>query len=303
VGPLQSDFGWVVVKVDSVKTEGGKTLDQARSEIAAKLTADKRKAAIEDIVDKVQTAIDDGANFAEAVGQSKLPVTTTPLVQANGSSRADAGYKFPEELKPALAPGFEMAANDPPEIVSLGADKGYAVVSPAEVVAAAPAPLASIRDRVAADWINGQALQRAQAAADAIAKKAASGMSLAEAVKSSGTSLPPVRPIAARRIQIAMSQGEVPPPMKLLFSLAQGKSRMVPAGQGRGFFVVKVNKITPGNALIQPGLISRMQNELADALSQDYAQQFVAAVRADMKVKRNEDAIKALKARIIGSGG
>ena len=62
-------------------------------------------------------------------------------------------------------------------------------------------------------------------------------------------------------------------------------------------------KITPGNALIQPGLISRMQNELADALSQDYAQQFVAAVRADMKVKRNEDAIKALKARIIGSGG
>jgi peptidyl-prolyl cis-trans isomerase D len=85
--------------------------------------------------------------------------------------------------------------------------------------------------------------------------------------------------------------------------LQQGKARMVADSQGRGFFVVKVNKIAPGNALIQPGLISRMQNELADALSQDYAQEFVAAVRADMKVKRNEDAIKALKARIVGSGG
>ena len=302
VGPLQSDFGWVVVKVDSVKTEGGKTLDQARSEIAAKLTAEKRKAAIEDIVDKVQTAIDDGANFAEAVGQSKLPVTTTPLVQANGTSRSDAGYKLREELKPALAPGFEMAANDPPEIVSLGADKGYAVVSPAEVVAAAPAPLASIRDRVAADWINGQALQRAQAAADAIGKKAAGGMSLAEAVKASGTALPPVRPIAARRIQIAMSQGEVPPPMKLLFSLAQGKSRMVPAGQGRGFFVVKVNKVVPGNALLQPSLIARMQNELQPAISQDYTTEFMAAVRAEMKVERNEGAIQAMKQRLASGG-
>ena len=44
VGPIQSDFGWVVVKVEAVKAGGGKTLDQARAEIAAKLTADKRKA-------------------------------------------------------------------------------------------------------------------------------------------------------------------------------------------------------------------------------------------------------------------
>ena len=55
VGPIQSDFGWVVVKVDSVKTTGGKTLDQARGEIAAKVTADKRKEAIEDIADKAET--------------------------------------------------------------------------------------------------------------------------------------------------------------------------------------------------------------------------------------------------------
>jgi len=67
--------------------------------------------------------------------------------------------------------------------------------------------------------------------------------------------------------------------------------------------VVKTNKITPGNALIQPGLIVRMQTELQDALSQDYAQEFVSAVRAEMKAKRNEDAIRAEKARITSSGG
>src|SRR5262249_43561420 len=67
VGPLQSDFGWVVVKVDAIKAGSGKTLEQARGEIFTKVTADKRKSAIEEMVDKVQSALDSGSNFSEAV--------------------------------------------------------------------------------------------------------------------------------------------------------------------------------------------------------------------------------------------
>jgi len=303
VGPFQSDFGWVVVKVDAIKSEGGKSLDQAKAEIAAKLTADKRKEAVEDMVDKVQNAVDEGSNFSEAAAANKLPVVTTPLVTVAGTSRTDAAYRLPAELAPALKTGFEIAPNDPPEIVTLPNKQGYALVSPAQVEAAAPAPFASIRSQVANDWINAQAFQRARDTANKIASRASQGVSLAQAVKESGLALPPVRPMGARRIQIAEAGGEVAPPMKLLFTLGQGKSQMVADSKGRGFFVVKVTKITPGNALIQPGLVSRMQNELQGALSQDYAQEFVAAVRADMKAKRNEDSIKALKKRITASGG
>jgi peptidyl-prolyl cis-trans isomerase D len=303
VGPLQSDFGWVVVKVEGRKSEGGKSLEQARGEIAAKLTADKRKQAIEEIVDKVQNAVDEGSNFTEAAAASKLPVTTTPLLMANGSARADAGYKLPAELMPAIKAGFEIAPNDPPEIVTLPNNRGYALVAPAEVQASAPAPLASIKDKVREDWTNGQAAARARAVASAIAAKASQGQSLAEAVKGAGVALPPISPLAARRIQIAEASGPIPAPMRMLFTLAQGKSRMVADPEGRGFFVVKVDKIVPGNALLQPGLIVRMQDDLQGAMGQDYAQQFLAAVRAEMKAKRNEDAIKAEKARLTSGGG
>ena len=303
VGPIQSDFGWVVVKVDGVKSQGGKSLAQAKEEIAAKLTADKRKQAVEDIVDKVQNAVDEGSNFTEATTANKLAVTTTPLLTAAGTSRSDAAYRLPPELAPALKTGFEIAPNDPPEIVTLPDKKSYALVSPAEVAAAAPAQFASIRVQVENDWITGQAIQRARDTANRIAARATQGVTLAQAVKESGVALPAVRPMGARRIQIAEASGQVAAPMQMLFSLPEGKSRAVPDPQGRGFFVVKVTKITPGNALLQPGLISRMQNELQEALSQDYAQEFVAAVRADVKAKRNEDAIKAEKARITQSGG
>ncbi|HEY6047754.1 MAG TPA: peptidyl-prolyl cis-trans isomerase [Sphingomicrobium sp.] len=303
VGPVKTDFGWVVVKVDAVKKQAGKTLDQARAEIAAKLNVDKRKGAIEDLVDKVQSAVDGGSNFAEAAAAAKLEATTTPLITANGSSRADANYKLPPELAPALKTGFEIAPNDPPEVVTLPNEQGYAMISPAQVVPAAPAPLASVHDQVANDWIDQQALNRARQAATQVQAKVQHGTPLAQAMKESGAPLPPVQPLAARRIQLASAQGPIPAPLKMLFALGQGASRMFPDPQGRGFFIVKVDKIVPGNAMLQPALIGRTQTELQDAVSQDYAQEFLAAIRQQMKAKRNETAIQALKVRMQSSGG
>ena len=177
------------------------------------------------------------------------------------------------------------------------------MVSPAQVVAAAPAPLASIRDQVAADWLNDQALKRARAAATAIAARANQGASLADAIKQSGTSLPPARPIAARRIQLAQAQGQVPPPLRLLFTLVQGKSQVAAEPTGHGFYVVKVTKIVPGNAMLQPSLIGQMQSELQRSVAEDYAREFLAAVRADVKAKRNEAAVQTMKTRMVSSGG
>jgi peptidyl-prolyl cis-trans isomerase D len=302
VGPIQSDFGWVVVKVDSVKAGGGKTLAQARAEIATKLTADKRKSAIEDLVAKVQDTIDNGSNFTEAVAAAKLPVTTTPLILADGTSRADTSYKMPAELTPAIKSGFELAQNDPPDVVTLPGDAGVAVVAPAQIAPAAPAPLATIRQQVATDWINDQANQRARAAATQIAAKASGNVSLADAMKSVGAALSAPQPIAARRIQVASPQGDVPPALRVLFSTGAGKSQMGANPQG-GFFVVKVDKITPGNALLSPGLISQVQTQLGQAAADDYAQQFVSDLKRQMKAKRNDSAIEAFRARLLSGGG
>jgi peptidyl-prolyl cis-trans isomerase D len=95
----------------------------------------------------------------------------------------------------------------------------------------------------------------------------------------------------------------VPAPVRMLFSLIAGKSRAVPDAQSRGFFVVKVDKIVPGNALSQPGIIGSMAHELQQAMEDDYARQFLAAIRAELKVKRNDSAIAEMKRRLATSGG
>ena len=301
VGPIQSDLGWHVVKIDSIRREGGKPLAAARAEIAAKVTADKRKEALADLVDKVDGAITSGSNFAEAAAEAKLPVSETPLITAAGTARADPAYRFPADLAAALRSGFELTVDDDPVIETLANEQGYVLVAPARIVPATPAPLASIRDQVAEDWINQQASQRAQAVANAIVAKAGRGVALAKAVAEAGTPLPPVRPVGARRLELAQMGAKVPAPIRMLFNLSAGKSRMVADPEQRGFSVVKVNKIVPGNALTQPALIGRVQNEFQEAVAEEYARQFLAAVRSAVGVKRNEKAIAAAKERIGGS--
>jgi peptidyl-prolyl cis-trans isomerase D len=301
VGPVQSDLGWHVVKIDAVRREGGKSLAEARGEIAAKLGAEKRKDALTDLVTRVEDAIAEGSSYSEAAALAKLSVTETPLITATGTARDNPAFRLPAELAPALRSGFELSQDDEPVVEALANQEGYVLVQPSRIVPAAPAPLASIRAQVAEDWIAKQASDKARAVAGAINAKAARGMPLAKAVAEAGIALPPVQPVGARRLELSQMGANVPAPIRMLFSLGAGKSQIVADPKQRGFSVVKVNRIVPGNALNQPALIGRVQNEFQEPISDEYAREFLAAVRAAMGARRNEEAIAASRKRISGS--
>jgi peptidyl-prolyl cis-trans isomerase D len=46
-----------------------------------------------------------------------------------------------------------------------------------------------------------------------------------------------------------------------------------------------------------------MQGELSQGMSEDYAHEFLAAMRQELGEKRNESAIQAMKTRLATSGG
>lgn len=298
IGPIRSDLGWHVVKIDDVRQEGGQPLSAVRGEIATQLTAEKRKNALADLVTAVEDAIAEGASFTEATSQAKLQVSETPLITANGTSRTESSYRFPQELAPALKTGFEMTEGDEPFVETLPNEGGYVVVAPTRIVPAAPAPLAEIRDRVRADWINQKATERARNVASAIAQRAAKAP-LQAAVKAAPVPLPAPEPIKARRLELAQFEGRVPPALGLLFSMGKGHVRAIPNQQAGGFFVVKVDEITPGNALNAPSLITQTQQQLQQSLSEEYALQFLNAIRQDVGIRRNDKAIAATKSRIV----
>ena len=302
VGPVHSDLGWHVIKVDAIQNDSGRSLESVKAAIATRLTAEKRKAAVADLVTKVEDSIADGSSFAEAVKAAGLTASSTPLIIANGTSSAQAGFKMPAELAPAVRAGFDLTEDDDPVVETLAGDAGYALVASDRAVAAAPAPLATIRERVIADWKAKQAYDKARVVATAIEAKLAKGMDIKTAMTTAGVALPPATHATIQRLQLVQMGDKVPPALKLMFSLAAGKSRMIADPQGRGFVIVKLTQIIPGNAALQPSLIVQTQREFQEAVSAEYAEQFTRAIQADLGTKRNESAIAAARKRIIGGG-
>lgn len=301
IGPVRSDLGWHVIKIDDIRGATGKSLAEVRDEIATLLTANKRKEALTDLVTKVEDQIDAGSSYAEAVGAAKLPVVTTPAISGSGASRTDPSYQFPVDQQPALKTGFAMAVDDDPEVVTLPNDAGYAIVGVDRIIEAAPAPLAEIKDRVREDWIHRKSSDRARAVAAEIAAKVARGVPVEKAMAEAKVPLPPVQPITARRLQISQANADAVAPLRMLFTLAEGKSRMVADPKDRGYFVVKTNKVTPGNPFSSPALIAQTQSEFQRLVSDELGRQLLGAMKADQGVKRNEEAIAAAKRRITGS--
>jgi peptidyl-prolyl cis-trans isomerase D len=302
VGPVRSDLGWHVIKIEDVRGATGRTLAQAHDEIAALLTVNKRKEAVTELITRVEDQIADGASFNETVSAAKLQVTKTPAINSGGASRTDSGFRFPADYQPVLKAGFAMAADDDPEVVTLANEAGYALIAIDRIIEAAPAPLAEIKVRVREDWIQRKASDRARAIATEIAGKVARGMPVDQAMSEAKLPLPPVQPMNARRIQISQANAAAQVPLRMLFSLAQGKSRMVADPRGRGFFIIKTNKITPGNAMNNPMLIAQTQAEFQQAASQELGQEMLAAMKVEQGLERNDKAIADSKRRITGAG-
>ena len=300
VGPIRDPLGWHIVKVEDVKTIPGKTLAAVRGEIAARIEAQKAQGLLADLAGRIESKVSDGASFDQVAQAEKLTVVETPPVTAAGAAPDKPDWKAPPELAALLKGASLLSANEPPSVAQVVPNQKYALVSVSQVVAAAPPPFAQIQAQVRADLLAERADARARAVAQAIVSKINAGVAPAEAFRQAGVALPPLQPLSGVRRDIARA-GQASPPLQALFSLAPHKARMIPGAQGRGWLIVTLDTIVPGDAAKDPTTVMQATNGLRQALGDEYAQQLIGAIRASLKVRRNEQAIAKLKSELLGN--
>lgn len=297
VGPVKSPLGWHVVKVDAVKKIGGKSLAEARPEIASALATQKASDGFADLLAEIDEAVSDGQTFDDVVKARGLTVVTTPPLTASGLSPDQPGYTPAMDLSAVLKDAFQAEPDDDPALVPLGDDKDV-FYDLDRVIAAAPKPLAQIKAQVTADFIADRAGKAARRAAEAILAKANRGTPLGTAAAGQGS----VRALASRRMDIV--QGNTRPPVELvqLFELNVGRARIAPTADKQGWVVVQLDKIEPGNLMAEPSLLAATQSQLSDAIGREYTQQFTTAAKKMLKVERNQSAIDDLRKSLTGTG-
>jgi peptidyl-prolyl cis-trans isomerase D len=302
VGPVRGPFGWHVVKVEDVIVSAARPLASVRGELAAQIQQRKSLNAVNDLAARIENAIGDGSTFDEVAAAQKLAVKETPPVTAAGEAPDSPGWQAPPELKPLLEGAFAIEPGEDPSIEPIQENQRYALVAVRGTIPAAVPPLAKIRDRVKADLIVRRASERARAVASAIVARINAGTAPAQAFAQAQVKLPPLQTLTATRREIARANAQVPPPMAMMFSLPRGKARLLPAPDGRGWFVVYLDRIVPGDAAREPALTKAVKSQFAQIVGEEYARQFTTAIRTELKVKRNETAVRKVKAELTGGG-
>lgn len=295
VGPFQSPLGWMVVQVESVEAVAAKSLAQARPDLVKEITADKLPRRLAEIHDRIDDALSDHATFAEIVGDQKLQVVATAPVIADGRDPDNVQQAPDPKLTQVIAAGFSADVGDDPQLVQIGSDGSFALVTLDRIIPSAAPPLAKIRDVVQRDFVIERARKKVRAVAADVVAKTNKGLPISLALAQTGLKLPPARPLGAARAELAANPQGAPPPLALLFTMAEKTAKLLEAPNNAGYFVIYLAQIERHDNKVSDGIVKAMRADLGKVIGQEYLSQFVRAVRKDIGVKKNDAAIAAVR--------
>jgi peptidyl-prolyl cis-trans isomerase D len=300
--PQRSGLGWHVVRVDAIDTTPAKPLTAVRPEIVEAVTQQKATAALSDLSAKIQDGVDGGQTFDEVVKANGLTAITTPAITSGGVDPDNPATQPNPQFARFLEPMFQAQTEDDPAVETILPDKEFALAKLDRIIPAAPRPLAQIKAQVTADFERERAQRQARTIADTIIAKVAKGVPLAQAARESGVTLPAPESIGGRRRDLTQGGQRVPPPLALMFSMKEKTAKRLEAPGAQGWFIVYLDKITPGDVRTEPTLIPQVQAEFSRVVGEEYAAQFTNAVKKELGVKRNAEAEAKLKRELAGTG-
>lgn len=299
--PARSAIGWHLIHVDGIDKRPERTLDQVRGEIVVQITAAKRRSTLGDLTARLEDEFDKGGNLADAAKELGVTIAQTPAITANGK-----GYEHPDApLPPVIAKiasaAFAMEKENEPQVAEFEPNKTFVIFDVGDIAVSAPAPLAEIKQDVQTFYLLDKGAAAAKAAADRLLAETRKGVPLAQAVAALKLPIPPVQPVDMNREQLAAGGQRPAPPLLLLFSMAKGTTKILPAPGNRGWFVVSLKDIVTPPAVADDPLIPDAQRELGQLAGNEYADSLRRAIRAEVKVERNDKAIKALHNQLGGN--
>lgn len=298
--PAQGGLGWYIMRVDEVTRQPARTLDQVRGEISAALAVEQRREALNEATARIDEEFSEGKSLAEVAQELGLTLSTTRPLTAGGIVYGST-EAAPATLGPVLPTAFEMEESEP-QLVETVAGEQFIIFDVSQVTRSSAAPLAEIRDQVATAWREDEGMKRAAAAATRIQHRVEGGTTLAAAVAAEQVSLPGVTPLSLSRQEIER-QPRVTRPTILFFSMAKGTTKALEVPEAGAWYVVQLSDVRTESVAANNPRVEAQRAQLRQLLPDEYTQQFIAAMRREVDVEIDDDAVSALSDLLGGTSG
>ncbi|MFT4026375.1 MAG: SurA N-terminal domain-containing protein [Novosphingobium sp.] len=302
VGPARSGLGWHLLRVDAIDNKPARSLEQVRGEITAALAEQKQRAALSDFSARIEEEFDNGSALSDVAKELAVTPSLTEPVTGDGKVFGKAGQTVPTELARIVPAAFAMDRENKPQLAEIEPGKKFMVYDVTKITPAAPAPLAEIRDAVIGELQLEKGQVVAKAAAERVLAATKKGTPLAAAVSQLALpGIPPVDQVDMNRQELTAKPGQqIPPPLALLFSMAQGTVKLYPAPRNRGWYLIGVSQILPATVAASDPMIPAARKELGALAGREYADLLRRAIRAEVGVTRKDSAVKAAQAQVTG---
>ena len=297
--PARSGLGWHVIRVDGIEKVAGRNLAQATPEITKTLREEKHRTALADLTTSIEERLDSGEGLADIARELKLEIKTTKPLLGTGQVYDTQNETGPPIIASALQTAFSMEEGKP-QLAEVERGVTFLIYEVSKITPSATAPLAEIRESVVQAWRMAEGSKAAKAAADRVLKRLSGGSTLAQAMAAEKKTLPPIDAINLSREQLTASGQQIPAPLALLFSMAEGTSKKLEGPRNSGWFIVDLKDIEAGTITIGDPAFVQAKRELSQMISREYSDQLRVAMREELGVERNPVAIEAVRKQLSG---
>src|SRR6059058_662169 len=292
-GPVKTQFGYHIIRLDEIQAGKSKSFEEARSDLEAQIKRDRATDRFGEIQERLQTkASEPGADLKALAQEFSLQAGEMPtFVKGAGAP--------PLGLAPPLQ---ELIFADPPlpngrlgGPVLLGDDR-LAIVKVLEHRKASPKPLPEVRESIVAALTQSRATALALAAAKAARQKLEGGASFDAVAQELKVSAEPAH-------FVGRQDPSIPAPVReAVFSLPRpaGKPvfRELSLSDG-GAALAEVTRVRTAAAHDEETQVTRARQE-ADRLGTDDASAYVEEMRRTADVRKNPKAFERSEERRVG---
>ena len=278
VGPLPSDLGPALFRINGILAKQETSLADAHDKIAADL---QTTAAAKAIADKVQAADDllaGGATLEDLAKDQSMKLATTDYAQG-------ADDNDPITTDPAFAAAADkLVSGDFPEIITL-ADGGIAAMRLDSTVPPTPVPLDKVHDKLVAAWHADALATALKAQGEAAQVAIAAGASIG----SQG-----VVDVVHAITRDAKPDGIPPEAIKAAFEMKPGEVRLVTLPDYVA--LVQLGSITPADTTSDAAKTARenLAVQARQSIAQDAYGLFTTAMTAQGGLKIDQSVINSV---------
>lgn len=290
--PIQTPFGWHVIKVERIEPAVTRSFEQVRDQLRRELTHERALDLAYERANRVEDALAGGTSLSEAAERFGLTLATATLSAAGQTEAGQpATLPVPEAQRPELLRAiFAAQQGEAPRMTEMG--DAFVAIELKQVIPPALRPFDTVEAAVRDAWVADARRRAAEERAAALMAAVRGGKTMQEAATEAGLTVETFGPFSRDPALAGALPRELVGPV---FDLKEGEVTM--AQTEAGYAVAQLTGITPFDPTSDEAALGRVRTEVEQQMQDELEEQFSRAIRERANVHVNTQLLNQVTGR------